>query len=130
MKMTRLRFLSMVSSSVALASASPAKLFGSGSLTIQFTASAFLAYKNTTFTIQVPSGDLRVSLDDVKSIPPDGYTDQFSLIFSGLKSSRLAEGTYTITHNGLNPFSLHVSPAGTRADGKKLYRADFNILKS
>src|SRR5262249_48834596 len=129
MSMTRAKFLSMVSSSVALAAASPARLLAS-SVTIVFTAEAFLRYKNTTFTVHAPGGDVRMNLDDVPTGRPDPYTNQFSLIFSGPKSSKVPEGTYTITHNGLNPFSLHISPAGVRSDGKKLYRADFNILKN
>jgi len=130
MGMTRLRFLSMLSSGFALAAAGPARLLASeSSQTVIFSADFFLRYKGTTFTVHTGSGQVGTVLDDVKAGPTDPQTNQFSLVFSAPRTAKFAEGTYSISHSGLNTFSLYVCPAGTRNDGKKLYRADFNLLK-
>jgi hypothetical protein len=126
MSITRSRFLSLLSSGFAFAAASPARLLASGSSqTVTFSTEFFLPLEGTTFNV----GDVHMVLEDVKAGPQDRFTNQFSLLFSGPKTSKLAEGTYPVSHSGLNTFSLHVGPAGVRTDGKKLYRADFNILR-
>jgi hypothetical protein len=129
MGMTRLRFLSMLSSGFALAATGPARLLATASSqTVTFSAGFFLPYKGTTFTVHTGSGQVGMVLDDVTSGPTDQRTNQFSLVFSAPKTTKVAEGTYSVSHTGLSSFNLHVAPAGVRSDGKKLYRADFNIL--
>lgn len=129
MGMTRLRFLSMLSSGFAFAASGPARLLASGSSkTVTFSADFFLPYKSTTFTVHTGSGQVGMVLDNVTSGPKDQRTNQFSLVFSAGRTTKVAEGTYSVSHSGLSNFNLHVVPAGVRSDGKKLYRADFNIL--
>jgi len=130
MGMTRLRFLSMVSSSFALAATRPARLLAAGPPMIIFSAEAFRPFINTTFFVHLPGATVPLNLDAILAGPTDPLTEQFTLAFSGPRRSNLPEGTYRITHAGVTPFDLHVNPAGVRNDGMKLYRADCAILKS
>ena len=131
MSMTRMKFLSMTSSGLVFAAAGPARLLAAGgSKTVTYTVDFFTPLKGKNFTVRTGNGQVGLVLEDVKAGPTDPSTNQFSLLFNGAKTSKLLEGTYTVTHTGLDSFTLHIVPAGVRSDGKKLYRADFNILKT
>ena len=130
MSITRLRFLSLLSSGFAVAAAGPAKLLASANRgTVVFSADAFGKLINTTFTVQGPSGLVRAVLQNVMAGPQDPRTSQFSLLFAAPATTTLPEGIYSVDHSGLSTFSLFISPAGVGGDGKKLFRSDFNILR-
>jgi hypothetical protein len=130
MRITRLRFLSLLSSGFALAATGPARLLAaSGHGTATFSADAFGKLVNTTFTVHGPRGAVHLVLEDVKAGPQDPRTNQFSLLFAAPANTTLPEGIYPLDHPGLAPFSLFVSPAGADRNGKALFRADFNLLK-
>src|SRR5262245_14768207 len=130
MGMTRKKFLSMVSSGLALAAARPARLLAASEAAITFSAEFFRPFINTTFSVHRTGGVARLNLDGILFGPTQPETEQFSLVFSGPARTQLAEGTYNITHPGLTPVDLHISPAGMRSDNRKLFRADFDILKT
>lgn len=129
MRITRLRFLSLVSSGFVLAAAGPAKLLASvakGGFT--FSEDSFAQLKGTTFVAHGPQGRVNLLLQDIVQGPQDPSTSQFSLVFTGLQNARLPEGTYTFDHSGLKSFSLFVSPAGA-GGGQTLFRSDFALLR-
>jgi hypothetical protein len=127
--MTRLRFLSLLSSAFAFAATGPARLLAaSGHGTMKFSAEAFGKLVNTTFTIHGQKGVTHLVLEDVKAGPRDPRTNQFSLLFSAPPAATLPEGTYPVDHPSLEPFYLFVTPAGANRKGKALFRADFNLL--
>ena len=130
MRITRLRFLSLLSSGFALAAAGPIRLLASpGRDKAAFSAKGFEKMKKTSFAVQGPGGVVELVLEDVKSRPQDHLTDQFSLLFSAKVGAKLPEGTYPVNHPGLADFTLFVRPAGANRDGKPLFRADFNLLR-
>ena len=129
MKMTRLRFLSLLSSGFAFAATRPARLLAaSGKGTATFSAQAFGKLINTTFTVRGPKGVVHLVLEAVLAGPQDRLTSQFSLLFAAPATSTLPEGTYPVSHPGLPNFSLFLGPAGTDRNGRALSRADFNLL--
>jgi hypothetical protein len=129
MRITRLRFLSLLSSGFAFAATAPARLLGaSGQGTMTFSAAAFGRLINTTFTVRGPKGVVHLVLEDVMAGPQDPRTSQFSLLFAAPATTTLPEGTYPMDHPGMATFSLFVSPAGADRNGKALFRADFNLL--
>jgi hypothetical protein len=129
MRITRLRFLSLLSSGFAFAATGPARLLAaSGHGTVTFSAEAFGKLVNKTFTVHGPKGVVHLVLADVKAGPQDPRTNQFSLLFAAPATTTLPEGTYPVDHPGLETFSLFVIPAGADRNGQALWRADFNLL--
>jgi hypothetical protein len=130
MRITRLRFLSLLSSGFAFAATRPARLLAaSSSASMVFSAAAFQKLINTTFTVLGPKGQVHLVLKEVKAGPQDPLTNQFSLVFAAPATTKLPEGTYPVSHSGFTNLSLFLTPAGTNRDGKALFRADFNLLK-
>jgi len=130
MRITRLRFLSLLSSGFALAAAGPVSLLASpGRGKTAYSAKGFEKLKHTSFAVSGPRGVVELILDDVKAGPQDRLTDQFSLIFSAPAGAKLPEATYPVNHPGMANLSLFITPAGTNRDGKALFRADFNLLR-
>ena len=130
MRITRLRFLSLLSSGFALAAAGPVRLLASpGGGKAGFTAKDFEKLKMTSFAVHGPRGVMDLVLENVKAGPKDRLTDQFSLLFSAPAGAQLPAGTYPVNHPGLASFSLFITPAGANRDGKPLFRADFNLLR-
>ena len=130
MRITRMRFVSLLSSGFALAAAGPVRLLASASREkAAYSAKGFEKLKNTNFAVSGPGGVVELVLEDVKAGPQDRLTNQFSLFFSAPAGAKLPEGTYPVNHPGLTNISLFVSPSGTNRDGKALFRADFNLLR-
>jgi len=130
MRITRLRFLSLLSSGFALAAAGPVRLLASpGPRKAEYSAKGFEKLKHTSFAVSGPGGVVVMVLEDVKTRPQDRLTDQFSLFFSAPAGAKLPEGTYPVNHPNLTSISLFVCPSGTNHDGKALFRADFNLLR-
>lgn len=131
MSMTRLRFLSILSSGFAFAAAGVGRMLASPDReTVVLSSASFHQLKNTTFSVSGPRGVVRLVLEDVKAGPQDRRTNQFTLIFAGADSAKLPEGTYPVAHPRLDAFAIYVVPAGTSGDGKTRYRADFNLLRN
>jgi hypothetical protein len=129
MRITRLRFLSLCSSSLVLAAAGPAKLLASVTKgDFVFSEDAFAQLKGATFVAHGPQGRVNLLLENLMPGPQDPSTSQFSVLFAGAQTARLPEGTYTFDHPGLKSFSLFVTPAGS-SGGQTLFRADFNLLR-
>jgi hypothetical protein len=131
MRITRLRFLALLSSGFAFAAAGPARLFAasSGRGKTAYSAETFVKLINTTFTVHGPKGVVSLVLEDVKAGPQDPSTNQFSLLFAAPATTTLPEGTYPVNHSGFTNLSLFLGPAGTDQEGKALFRADFNLLR-
>lgn len=72
-----------------------------------------------------PGGPLQ--LTEVRAEPSSGASsEQFSLLFAGPVA--LAAGTHALRHGTGQRVSLFMQPAGLSAQGRALYRADFNRL--
>ncbi len=92
----------------------------------------FAAQLNTAFRIHVaPGKSIEVTLTKLRvkagrpfepgQIPPgDAGHERFSLLFSGARSERLEQETYTFDHETLGQFDCFIVPIGTR-DPRRIY---------
>jgi hypothetical protein len=132
MKSTRAEFLRLALLAGTAAAAAPrllARMPESGSAAGPSPAD-FHDLKDPVFWILGPNGRPKTKLLLEKLEPRDSCakTRQFSLKFTCPGGARLAENSYPVTHSGLGRFELFLAPAGTAADPKVTYRADFNLL--
>lgn len=71
----------------------------------------------------------RLRLTEVRAGSTAGAeAEQFSLLFIGAPADGLAAGTHQLIHGTGQRIALFMQPAGASAQGRALYRADFNLL--
>ena len=130
MKMTRKRFLSLLSAAFAVAAAAPSRLLATASPRIVgFRGENFRLMEGGTFFVRGPFGEVRLVLRQVKPGPNDPSTEQFTLVFAGEAGVDLPEDTYPVIFPDQRELPLFIGPAGAASDGGSLFRADFNLLK-
>jgi len=132
MKTTRAEFLRLAVLAGTAAAAAPRLLAGlPASVSGSGPAPAdFQDLKDPVFWILGPNGRPKTKLLLERREPRESCTRtrQFSLKFTSPGGARLTENRYTLTHSRLGRFELFLAPAGTAADPKVSYRADFNLL--
>jgi len=94
----------------------------------------FESVVNTYFQFQLDEGrNFRLQLLAVDNLTlganeKQGFAGQsFSLLFEGSKKSRIAQGTYQVSHDTLGQFRLFIVPVGLRGNR---YEAIINRINS
>ncbi len=74
-----------------------------------------------------PGGSLRLA--EVRAEASAGSAaKQFSLLFSAAPDQALAAGTHPLVHGTGQRIALYMQPTGVSAQGRALFRAEFNLL--
>jgi hypothetical protein len=89
----------------------------------------FESQVGTSFQIRDAGRDVtQLLLNRFESKAPSNGTTQFSLEFASQSDVSLQERTYDVQHAALGNFRMFVMPLPADAQGRALYRADFNLL--
>lgn len=120
------------SASVYVGTTMTAGLAGAGKASAQaiaLTRDDYAGLVGSTFHLRTgPLTTVGLQLADVKNGPESPELDQFSLIFRGPASPRLAAGTYTVSESPVGRSALFIVPGQT--DGsEQLYVAAFSLLR-
>ncbi len=129
MEITRKSFITAAATAVAVLGAGSLRADDSG--TVEEGPTYLRGAVGQTFWAQGAGGLLvplaLVRSDDVRS---DERSEQYSLYFSPDPHYALTQGTWTlVTASGRRVRDVFLVPAGTTAEGDRLYRADFCLLK-
>jgi hypothetical protein len=89
-----------------------------------WSGAAFSHFQGTSFRVETPEGEQRLTLDDVSHGRSRGM-ETASLRFRGEAARQMAEGAYDFVHPQLGRMSILVVP-GTKSGRDCYYRAIFN----
>lgn len=92
----------------------------------------FAALVNTSFSVQTPSGRVKLILAQAIPAAPsypgaeDAANERFSLFFRGSSGEPLEQGTYTFEHRRLGRIPIFIARIGSLDTGYCYYEAVFN----
>ena len=98
----------------------------------ELTEAEFSKHVSTKFRAMVGAEAVDLELTQVKGYP--GHADdqqgmeRFSLFFRGPAKPRLAQSTYSLTHDSMSTFDLFLVPIQPDGEGSR-YEAVFNYFK-
>jgi hypothetical protein len=131
MKFTRKQFLGSVVTGLVGSAFSPGILKAAGPRRTPAppVVPGFESQVGTSFQIREAGRDVtQLVLNRFESKAPSNGTTQFSLEFASQSDVALKEGTYDVHHGTLGNFRMFVMPLPADAQGRAMYRADFNLL--